>query len=493
VTDEHDRPRRRSGAENVAPRGQRAAGGPAAAWQSLRVQALAARKARRQRLILLITGCVSAMTLLISGGAWALTGYVSSSLHRINAGTTGTPSSGPVNILVAGIDSREGLSHKQKRQLHVGSATSLNSDTLMLVHIPANHSGVDVVSIPRDSWVSIPGHGMNKINAAIGFGGPSLMVRTVEQLTGLIINDYAEVDFTGFVKVIDALGGVDICVPYAVDDPYSGLDITAGEHHVDGITALEFARDRHSFALSDLSRISDQQQLLSTAFAQATHAGVLANPVEFQRVVSSVAGAVKVDKGFDLTKLADELRGLRPSDVTFTTVPVAELNYTTPTGESAVLWNNTAAQQLFTWLKTDTGKAPARHASKKKAATTGPARSSVSLDVYNGTLLPGLSGDTGQQLKALGFAVRKDGLDWRSQTIPQTQIRYPAAQLAQARVLAKVLPGAKLVLVSGLARIELVLGTADHAVSGGAPVTASPSPSASTPAGQHTAAQDACH
>ena len=278
------------------PRGGQAT--PLPGKVSGRCRALAARRARPQRLVLLLTGCVSVLTLVVSGGAWALTGYVSSGLHRVNADTTGTPSSGPVNILVAGVDSRKGLTHEQKLELHVGSASGLNSDSLMLVHIPANHSGIDVVSIPRDSWVDLPGYGMNKINAAIGFGGPALMVRTVEQVTGLTINDYVEVDFTGFVRVVDAMGGVDVCVPYAVDDPYSGLDLPAGMHHVDGITALEFARDRHSFALSDLSRISDQQQLLSTLFSQATKAGVLANPVQFDQVVSSVTAAVVGGQGF---------------------------------------------------------------------------------------------------------------------------------------------------------------------------------------------------
>ena len=107
----------------------------------------------------------------------------------------------------------------------------------------------------------IPGHGMDKINAAYGLGGPQLMVRTVEQATGLQVNDYVEVDFLGFVKVINAVGGVNICLPFAVDDSYSGLHMSAGRHHVNGITALKFVRDRHSFALSDLQRIKDQQQL----------------------------------------------------------------------------------------------------------------------------------------------------------------------------------------------------------------------------------------
>lgn len=500
MTDDHGRPRRPPQPERAASRRQPPAGSRhAAAWQSLQVQALAARRARRQRLVLLLTGCVSVLTLVVSGGAWALTGYVSSGLHRVNADTTGTPSSGPVNILVAGVDSREGLTHEQKLELHVGSATGLNSDSLMLVHIPANHSGIDVVSIPRDSWVDIPGYGMNKINAAIGFGGPALMVRTVEQVTGLTINDYVEVDFTGFVKVIDAMGGVDVCVPYAVDDPYSGLDLPAGMHHVDGITALEFARDRHSFALSDLSRISDQQQLLSTLFSQATKAGVLANPVKFDQVVSSVTAAVTVDKGFSLVKLADELRGLRPRDVTFTTVPVALLNYTTPTGLSAVLWDTAQAQALFRWLKTDTGKEPAKQ-HKKTAKSASSGRAAVSVNVYNGSDISHLSTDTGKQLAALGFGVHKAGLDWPSQSVQQTMIEYPAGQVAQAKLLAKVLPGAKLRAADGLTRIKLVLGASGHVVTGGAAAAAaaaaspspSPSPSASTPAGQKTAAQDTC-
>ena len=108
---------------------------------------------------------------------------------------------------------------------------------MMIVHVAADHGSVSVVSLPRDSWVDIPGHGMNKINAAFGLGGPKLMVRTVEQDTGLTINDYIEVNFLGFVKVINALGGVDICLPYAVNDSYSGLNMDGrSQHHVNGLT-----------------------------------------------------------------------------------------------------------------------------------------------------------------------------------------------------------------------------------------------------------------
>ena len=326
------------------------------------------RMARRQRLLLMAVGAVSVVTLLVSGGAWLVAGYVSSGLKRLEAGISGTPASGPVNILVVGVDNRSGLTRQQQLALHVGNVTGANTDTMMLVHIPADRQSIQVVSLPRDSWVSIPGYGMNKINAAYGLGGPPLMVRTVEQATGLTINDYAEVSFEGFVRVINELGGVNVCLPFAVSDSESGLNMSAGSHHVYGVTALKFARDRHSFATSDLHRIADQQQLLASLFAQATASGVLANPIRLQQVVSSVTSSITVDRGFNVTELANELRDIKPGSVSFTTVPIATPDYQTPTGESAVLWNQDAAAALFQRLNTDAGLV-AQHRPGRSAGT----------------------------------------------------------------------------------------------------------------------------
>ena len=367
-----------------APAGSRPAGarrrpGPPTPQQRLLRQIAAGRQARRQRTLLAITAAVSAIVLITSGGAWAVTSYVSGHVGRVNAGTSGTPGSGPLNIVVAGVDERSGLTPLQQRQLHVGHDVSFNSDTLMLVHVPANHSYIQVVSLPRDSWVNIPGHGMNKINAAFGLGGPKLMVATVAANTGLTINDYIEINFLGFVKVIDALGGVNICLPFAVNDAYSGLDMSAGMHHVDGITALEFARDRHSFAASDLARIQDQQQLMSTILSKAASTGTLSDPFKLDHVISSVTSAIQVDQGFDLVRLASELRGIRPQDVAFTTVPLSNLNYQTPTGESAVLWDTAATSQLFAQIRADQRPAAVapppqpRHAAKS-GKSPGPAK-----------------------------------------------------------------------------------------------------------------------
>jgi LCP family protein required for cell wall assembly len=461
----------------------------------------AGRKARQRRALLMVSTAISAVVLVVAAGAWAVTSYINDAFNRINAGTGGTPSSGPLNIVVAGLDERTGLSRQQQVALGVGTSQGEDdTDTLMLVHVPADHRYVQVVSLPRDSWVNIPGHGMNKINAALALGGPQLMVSTVEQLTGLTVNDYVEVNFTGFVQVIDALGGVNICLPYAVDDPYSGLDISAGMHHVDGITALEYARDRHSFPTSDLARIQDQQQLIATAITEGISSGTLTNPVKFQHFVSAVSAAVTVDQGFNVVSLADELRGISPNDITFTTVPLSNPDYTTPTGLSAVLWNNTAATALFTQMKND--QAPAGLAPSASPATSSPSatpkpssslsRSQVSVDVYNGTLISKLSADTGAELATLGFRVHLSGVDWTSQDVAQTVIQYPAGQLAAAQLVQQVLPGAALQQVSGLSTVRIVLGQSDHSVSSPAAPSPAASSQPSSPAHANTATQDAC-
>jgi LytR cell envelope-related transcriptional attenuator/LytR_cpsA_psr family len=296
---------------------------------------------------------------------------------------------------------------------------------------------------------------------------------------------------------------VNICLPYAVDDRYSGLRVAAGPHHVDGITALMFARDRHSFAASDLARIQDQQQLIASALTAAISSGTLANPVRLERVLSAASAAIKVDQGFNVVSLADELRGISPSQVTFTTVPLSNVNYVTPSGQSAVQWDSSAASALFTALRNDQVPPNARRVGARgarvrtgapKAAARAPARGQVSLDVYNGTRVGGLSTDTGTHLAALGFRVNRSGVDWTSQDVGQTVIQYPAGQQAAARLVGQVMPGAALQQVNGLPRLRIVLGRSGHAVTARSPGAASqPSSGRRPPPGpQKTAAQAAC-
>ncbi len=462
------------------PRPPRRIAAPSPAQQRLMDRVASGRRARRQRAVLVTCGVISALVLVVSGGAWALTGYVNGGVGRVNAGTAGTPPSGPLNILVAGVDRRAGLTPAQEAELHVGHDVSANSDTMMLVHVSADHNTVTVVSLPRDSWVNIPGHSMNKINAAYGLGGPKLMVQTVEQATGVTIDNYIEVNFLGFVKVIDALGGADICLPQAVSDPDSGLFLTAGKHHVDGITALKYARDRHSFATEDLARIGNQQQLLASLLTGAIGGGTLANPLRLSRFLTATLAAVKLDSGLNIAALADRMRSISPGNVSFTTVPIANADYLTSTGQSAVQWDTQAADRLFGAIKSDEPLSkPARKAQVKRAE--------MQLDVYNGTLIGGLSAYAGSQLAQLGFRV-SSGLTWHSQDISQTTIYYPPGQQAAAQQVHAVMPAASVSVRAGLRTIEVVLGVNGHDIA----APASPSPTDSSKVQARTATQKAC-
>ena len=409
-----------------------AAVGASAAQQRLMTRIAAGRKARQRRLVLTVSAAMSVVVLFVAGTAWGFTSYINDTIGRVNAGTAGTPASGPLNVLLAGVDQRSGLTRHQELALHVGQRTSnSNSDTMMLIHVSGDRSRVTVISIPRDSWVNIPGHGFNKINAAYGLGGPKLVVQTVEANTGLTINDFVQVNFLGFVKVIDALGGVNICLPFAVDDPYSGLHLAKGRHHVSGITALEYARDRHSFATSDLARIQDQQHLLSSMLTEAISSGTLANPVKLDRFLHAALAAIKVDQGLNVAALADQMRGVSPSDVRFMTVPLSNYNYQTPSGELAVLWDAKESQTLFNELKND------RRPPSPRPGTPGQPspklrRGQVPVQVWNGTLIGGLSASTGTDLSQLGFPV-KSGLTWPVHDISQTVIEYPPGDVAGAR------------------------------------------------------------
>jgi LCP family protein required for cell wall assembly len=329
---------------------------------------------------------------------------------------------------------------------------------------------------------------MSKINAAYGLGGPPLVVQTVQQATGLTVNDFIQVNFLGFVQVIDALGGVNICLPFAVNDSYSGLHMSAGPHHVNGITALQYARDRHSFATSDLARITDQQHLLASLLSEAISSGTLANPLRLSRFLRATLAAVKVDQGLNVAALADQLRGISPREVRFMTVPLSNYNYQTPDGQLAVVWDHTQAHGLFQELKNDQAatKPAAKHA---KSPAKKLSRSQVPVDVWNGTLIGGLSAGTGADLARLGFPVRA-GLTWATHDISQTVIEYPRGDVAAAKLVQKVMPSATVRQVAGLSKVRLVLGANGHSVTSG---TTTPSPGASPAVPAQTAAQYACH
>jgi LCP family protein required for cell wall assembly len=255
--------------------------------------------------------------------------------------------------LLVGSDSRAGLTRAQRDQLHTGQAEGQRTDTIILLQVPDSGQPT-MVSLPRDSYVPIPGHGRNKLNAAFAFGGAPLLVTTVEDVTGLTVDHYVEIGFGGVVGVVDGLGGVDVCVKKAMNDSKSGLHVKAGCQQFDGATALAYARARYSDPLGDLGRVQRQQQLVSSMIHKAFTPGVLLDPLQQHRVADAATAAVKVDDGTgltDLVGLARALRAISSGKGVATTVPVADPGYSVPGVGDTVRWDRAKAQQLFADLE----------------------------------------------------------------------------------------------------------------------------------------------
>jgi LCP family protein required for cell wall assembly len=301
-----------------------------------------------------IFGVLGLVVALLLAGTVATYFYLNSKLTRsdILVDYPGRPAPGSgTNWLIAGSDSRQGLTTAQEHQYSTGNLDATGpgrSDTIMILHIPAGGGQPVLISVPRDSYVNIPGYGMNKINAAFSFGGPALLAKTIQSDTGLYINHFMDIGFGGFVNVVNAVGGVRMCLPSGIHDQASGLNLNAGCQVLSGGEALAWVRDRHSFATQDLQRQQDQRIFLSALLEKMTSTGVILNPFEALPAASGVASNLTVDQATQLYQLLSAARALR--DPLTTTVPIANSNYYTAAGD-AVLWNSSAATQLFTALQ----------------------------------------------------------------------------------------------------------------------------------------------
>ena len=304
------------------------------------------RPGRRGRRVALILGTAVVVLIAGVGGTYF---WLNGKLNRsVTLPATSLTSAG-TNWLITGSDSRAGLSRAEIDALHVGfDEGTLNSDSIMLLHMGSGRPVL--ISIPRDSYVTIPGHGYNKINAALAYGGANLLIQTVENVTGLKISHYMGIGFGGLVAVVNKIGGVQICLKTAIRDSYSGVNLSAGCHDLTGDQALAFVRDRHSFATEDLQRIQDQRAFISALLNKATSPGVYLNPFTALPFGSTAASSMSVDHGTSLLDLVHAASALRDPETG--TVPIANSNYYTNAGDS-VLWNQTEATELFHALKTD--------------------------------------------------------------------------------------------------------------------------------------------
>jgi LCP family protein required for cell wall assembly len=256
------------------------------------------------------------------------------------------------NWLLVGSDSRQGLSAQQQQDLATGGDVGNGrTDTILLIHVPQFGSGnpTTMVSIPRDSLVSIPGNGKDKINSAFAVGGASLLIETVELATGLRLDHYAEIGFGGFAAVVDAVGGVTVCPAAPIDDPLAGIDLPAGCQRLGGRDALGYVRSRAT-PRADLDRMVNQRQFVSALLHRVASPAVWLDPRRWYSVPRAAADAVTVDQAahvWDLALLGWALHG----HTTTMTVPIG--SFTGSDVGSVVVWDDDAAGKLFAALRSD--------------------------------------------------------------------------------------------------------------------------------------------
>ncbi|WP_240813057.1 LCP family protein [Streptomyces sp. DASNCL29] len=268
------------------------------------------------------------------------------------------------NYLVVGSDSRDGLSQDDKKNLHTGSAEGRRTDSMMVLHTGAH--GATLMSLPRDSWVTIPpytypmtgkrpGPAKNKLNAAFSAGGPELLVRTIEHNTGLRIDHYAEIGFAGFVNVVNAVGGVHLCLDRPMDDKKSGAHLSKGCQTLNGKQSLAFVRQRHQEAKGDLGRSQNQQKFLSALAKRAARTGQALVPWKSLPTLGAGLDTLIVDKDTDLRTLMSlftAMKRVAGGDGNRLNVPVAGRGVATSKG-SALKWDEKRAKWLFERLRND--------------------------------------------------------------------------------------------------------------------------------------------
>ncbi len=348
------RPGPRPGAPSPQP-GYRGPGGPGSPGGPGRPGGSGSGRLRRWLRPRPILAAIAVLVALALVAGLASYFYLDSRLVKKNVlvNYPGRPAQGAgQNWLITGSDSRQGLTNAQIRKLSTGFGISgQRSDTIMVLHIPSNGRPV-LISLPRDSYVPIPGYGYNKINAAFSIGGPALLAKTVQNITGLRIDHYMGIGFGGFVRVVNAVGGVRMCLPRPLTDPAAGLHLHKGCQVLDGAEALGYVRSRHLFPTQDLQRIQDQRLFLAALLRKLTSTGVILNPFSSYPAAADVIGSLTVDQGTSLYQLVQTAFALRHPITT--TIPIANANFLTQNAGDALLWNKTLARELFNALNKGT-------------------------------------------------------------------------------------------------------------------------------------------
>lgn len=461
----------------------------------------------------IVAAALSLAVVLGSGWAWASYRNFNANIKRLmihssSKAHTNNIDGSAQNILIVGNDDRDTASNAELAQLGTTrDGGSYNTDTMMLLHVPADGSKATVISFPRDSYVPIPGHGKFKLNAAYPFGvsdghgdkaaGASLLETTIENLTGLKIDHFVQVDLLGFYRISNAIGGVSVCLVqgarpakftgergdgidsgYEPDGTfvpsYTKINLPPGTSKISGLQALAFVRQRHGLPHGDIDRIKRQQYFLSAVFRQLTSKGTLLNPIKLQNLLKAVTRSLTMDESLDPLKLAQQMQNLTAGNVTFTTIPL--LGDQTVDGVGDVEVVNTAAMPSF--IDRLIGNSTATPLQKAKAADP----STVTVTVVNDTNSNGLEQTNAAALQKLGFKTTIPAAT--TDVVDKTVIEYPKGDESAAKAVAAAVPGAALTESTKVSSVTLVLGNNGVQVKSLMPTggtrSSSPSPSGSS-------------
>ncbi|MCD2189111.1 LCP family protein [Actinomycetospora soli] len=384
---------------------------------------------RPWRMLRVVVTVMSVLILAVSGTAWAaLSGSFATSgaLSR-----KGTAADGATDILLVGTDSRNDaqgnpLPRDVLAQLDAGSADGeLNTDSMILVRVPNDGSRAVAFSLPRDSYVGLPwSSGKGKLNSVYpgakaamaqklvsegdadprdvdvrsSEAGRAALVETVQELTGIGVDHYAEINLLGFFNLTNAIGGVDVCLKNRVDDDFSGAHFAAGPRSVSGHDALAFVRQRHGLPLGDLDRVRRQQAFLAGLSHKVLSAGTLADPITLGRLLDAVKQSVVLDGNWDLLGFAQQMQGVSGGAVTFMTIPT-EGGVSTSAGD-ALKVNESEVKRFVSDAigPEDTPVVP-----------TGPAPAQIPVDVRNASGTGGAAARVVQILGAQGYTQLRSG------------------------------------------------------------------------------------
>lgn len=398
-----------------------------------------------------------------AAGAWYLAKNLEGNVTTIEGFELSEPvaSYEPVNIVIMGSDNRADGNTVS------GETDEINgerSDTTLLVHISGDRDRALVVSIPRDTLVKMPACASqsgnwevtDRFNASFTFGGPTCTVQTVERITGVDVHHAVVVDFLGFKQVVDALGGVEVCLEESVYDRDSGLDLQAGWSTVTGDQALAFVRARKSLGDgSDIDRIARQQQFLASAIRQATDRELLLRPVTLYRMLDAATAALSVDGGIDqigeMASMAQSLRNLRPENISFVTMPFVY----SPDGLD-VLINEPVAREIWTAIDRDE---PWPRPAPEGAAELSVPPGQVLVDVANGNGRDNAATEAAADLRAKGFVINSLALADAPDYARSIVIHHPD-DAAAAETLSAAVAGSTL-RADGNAprgRVQLIVG-----------------------------------